>query len=183
MVNNLSYHRLQENNLPYNLKLEIQKWNQYFFPENIVNDTYPFGAKQSDPQRYIIKSEDELIAHLLVVTREITYPTGKIKVLYIGEVFVVPDFQGQKIGQQLLAYFDTLAKQSGHDLSVLLCQTNVVDFYKKCGFTELQDVQILLGQNLDITTTANDTAMATFYSKQSSVLKNLSRKIFLGPSV
>ena len=55
----------------------------------------------------------------------------------LRQMAVVPSHQGQRIGQRLLAYAESMACDRGFERIVLHARENAVGFYEKSGFVTI----------------------------------------------
>jgi N-acetylglutamate synthase-like GNAT family acetyltransferase len=56
-----------------------------------------------------------------------------------------PDYQGQGLGRQLLAYLETVAWQQGARVISLQARENALAFYERCGYARQEKTQLLYG--------------------------------------
>jgi diamine N-acetyltransferase len=68
--------------------------------------------------------------------------------LYVSSVYVLPQSQGKGIGQRLLMLAEDMARTLGLDriwLGVMVQNTATVNWYKKIGFTFVQEEPFIMG--------------------------------------
>jgi predicted GNAT family N-acyltransferase len=83
----------------------------------------------SDDYHLLIKNDNNILAYMNLVNR---YINNK-KVLGIGNVCVDQAFSGKGLGKLLMYTCQYFSKQLRLDL-ILLCKSDTVKFYEKCGF-------------------------------------------------
>lgn len=122
---------------------QIESLIQGFFPEHLVGGRYRFGIKPTNPHRLLIWDEDELVGHLLTVKRLVNLDGEKLKLLFVGELCVRQNHQGQGIGKQLMLALEPHL-EPGYDLALLCCRAELLNFYQKSGW-ELLKVKVFFG--------------------------------------
>jgi ribosomal protein S18 acetylase RimI-like enzyme len=93
-------------------------------------------AEKINNSHYLIgKAGDKIIA------------TGCLKEDYIGGVYVLPEYQGKKIGREIMRLLMVKAKREGVDLVYLNASVPSKNFYNKLGFHVREEVQMPLPNN------------------------------------
>lgn len=119
-------------------KLNIEWLETFFYVE-------PFDEEVlSNPEKYIINKGGYIFFAELNKTIVGTYalmPLPKQNAYELTKMAVLPNYRGQKIGQQLLQHCVTFAKQQQFNRLLLYSNTkleNAIYLYRKFGFIELE---------------------------------------------
>lgn len=171
----------KDSELNQNLKIQISELNRSIFPENLINDEYIFDQKKTNPQRLIVQIENEVVAHLLTVRRNIQVGTLGLDIIYVGELMVKESFRGKGLGRELI----TKLKENNFkaDVIILLADKGTEGFYIKNGFEELSNLKILIGDSQVNSKFAASKAMVILLTQRYIVLRNKNASTFLGDPV
>ena len=119
----------------YDLNIEWLK--TYFYVEPFDEDVL------SNHETYIINKGGFIFFILLnskVVGTAALMPTNDSRVLELTKMAIAPEYRGLKLGQQLMEYCITFAKQKNYHALLLYSSTKLVNaiyIYRKYGFKEL----------------------------------------------
>lgn len=114
----------------------LKEINSQFYPADVIEsmiDNYR-------PKNIIRSAKEQLVLVAENIAEEIIGVATFSNDIF-GSVFVNPDFQGQKIGAQLMKALEKLAKAQGSSKVTLNSSINAVNFYVKQGYTQGKEVQ------------------------------------------
>lgn len=92
----------------------------------------------SGPAWSIVAEDDKRVAaHVGVVDRTIRVGDAQIRTAGIQNVFVLPDYRGQGLCDQVMNTAMDEAAQKNFDIGLLFCVPNLVRVYERCGWQNL----------------------------------------------
>ena len=97
--------------------------------------SYPTGRSyfnQLPAFRFLVYDKKILVGHLAVFHRVIKFDDKVTTIFGVADLCVHPDYRGQDIASELLENLESLAKENGIELILLIAKEN--KFYKKNGF-------------------------------------------------
>ncbi len=130
--------------------LEIQYLLQKCFPEYFCNRTY---FKQIPHFRLLAKKDNTVVGQVGLDYRMMSLNNKPIQVLGIIDLCILPSFQGQKIGSQLLQYVEKIALENHIDFLLLFAdnpQLYLKHGFKKCSHNMIHWVKINEHETLGI---------------------------------
>lgn len=171
-----------EEGLSEEAKSGIEKLNQILFPENLIGGRYRFGAKQADPHRLLLWSDGTLAGQLITVRRDARVNSESLNIAYVGEIGVLPEFQGKGMGKKLLTHLEKYFPNDA-DVALLCCVKEKQGFYEKCGW-QLLDMKLFLGPDDERSRCADGIVMARLKSQKArDLLEGKSTSLFIGEPV
>lgn len=161
----------------------IEYINSIFFPENLVDGIYPFDDKQLSPHRLLLQHDHSIVAHLLTVIRTIVVQQQTMQAHYVGELCVHPRYQGRGLGRELLSIYSQTMSQSSADFSILICESENLGFYEKCGWTQAKQLTVTLGPSNELSKVAEGIIFVLQHTQHSQLILDAKTSIFLGEPV
>jgi hypothetical protein len=86
----------------------------------------------------MLRDGQRLVAHASVIDRKITVAGRQLRVAGVENVFVVPDFRGQRLSRHVLIPAMEEAARRRFDCGLLFCLPILAKIYAECGWQSLQ---------------------------------------------
>lgn len=94
--------------------------------------------------RVFREKNGKIISHIAVIDRTIAIGNEQIHVASIQSVFVLPEYRGKDICEEMLSLLLKEAFHRDFDFSLLGCIPGLKKFYQRFGFEKINDRQIVL---------------------------------------
>jgi GNAT superfamily N-acetyltransferase len=144
--------QIQPQDLPDKWKYQILSfqrivWTEGFFGELHGRDW--ITRKEDHPLHFIIVEGNLLISHLEVVWRYLEHNSITYKVMGVTGVLTFPDFRKQGHGKSLILEATKYIENSDADIGMFSCEDKNLEFYKKCGWGNLEHAPITMTGSKD----------------------------------
>lgn len=141
----IEHSKIKDDMLDAIIRLKQQYWHySYEQHKKWIHD----NIDESEYHLVIMSSNNEVVAYLNIVKTNINYEGNIEEVMGVGNVCVDTKYSGQGIGQLLMNicnyYLDSFKIRA-----ILLCQENLVKFYKKSGWMKYNGKVYLKKINLE----------------------------------
>lgn len=135
---------INEQDLPANLEAAIRQTLVACFPKDTDFFSHSRAWHGSAPTfSAVILDNQEVIAHLGVVQRQVTIGGTPADVAGIQNVAVLPGYRGRGLCRAMLTAAMDEAKQRGLDYGILFCVADSVPLYARCGWRRLLDQNVV----------------------------------------
>ena len=91
----------------------------------------------------VVQEDNEVIAHLGVVQREVTVGGASVHVAGLQNICVLPDHRGRGLCRKMLDASMAEAKERGADFGLLFCVAQIVPVYERCGWCQLPNSSVV----------------------------------------
>jgi GNAT superfamily N-acetyltransferase len=131
------------------------------------------------PVHAVLAEGDVLISYSAIVRKQLEHLGERYTALGLNGVFTYPDFRREGYGKQLVeAATKHIANESGADVGVLFCRSDLIPFYSTAGWSHESQAATLVGkpenpQHVETEQATSERRMMVFVSKKAKQARQL----------
>ena len=87
-----------------------------------------------DPVHFVAAEGDSLIGYASIFRLDLSHAGKRYEIYAFGNMFTFPPYRKQGYGKRILEMATNFIRNSDVDAGILFCESNVVPFYRACGW-------------------------------------------------
>ena len=166
----IEFREYSDHDLPEVLQLQVLCFLRIVWPDGFAGPNR-FRHQITDPElhpRHLLYSAgSQLVSHLELITTMVSVNHRQYRVQSPTSVLTYPAFRGEGWSTRLNLEAAARIDSSGADIGVLMCGPDLIDFYRRAGWTHAVGARIVAGPD-GATWTSQDVLMTRPTSPNSS---------------
>lgn len=166
----IQFREYADQDLPEALKLQVLCFLRIVWPDGFTGPNQ-FRDQITDPDLHphhlLYAAGEQLVSHLELITTTVTVNGGQYRVQSPTSVLTYPAFRAAGWSTRLNREAAARIDSGDADVGVLMCRADLIDFYRRTGWTHASGASIVAGPDGD-TWTAEDVLMTRSTSPRSA---------------
>ena len=139
----MDYRIIDENEIDESLESALKRSMCACFPKDVEVFSKVIYWRSVPSYRVFQEKEGTIISHIAVIDRTITVGGKEFRIAGIQSVFVLPEYRGKNICEDIFSLLAEEDFRRDFDYSLLFCVSGLEKFYKRFGYKKLDDIRIV----------------------------------------
>jgi hypothetical protein len=144
----IQLHECPDDDLPEVFRIQVLDFLRIVWPDGFTGlNRFRDWTTEPDkkPHHLLYAADRQLISHLELITTTVSVNNVEYRAASPTAMLTYPAFRGEGWGSRLNARAAELIDASDAEIGLLTCAPNLIDFYRRAGWTHVQGTPIIAG--------------------------------------